>query len=360
MSQQWAEFYRRIDAWRAAGDPARLRLLDLHDEAERYRESHVEHRLALMTHCRDEALRLDEPWWVLFFEFMRLDTFTSSMHDFARALPLAMELIVRFNSPEGRVHPFRIGLLIMVLYTYLKIDPLGYRDELERGFEYLDGEIPSGPVAERFVLDYRRVEYLSGVERWEEAHELAHRSHALANGCANIWHGAWSLFRLCRSCHALGLRDELEGHALFMIELSRKSDGLKRTLADAWLWSAVCRRGSGDEQGASNSFHKGMGLLKDLDRREEISADPIAAYYELGGDWKAALGVRDRELADVTTRGMLHRSCLVQIERCWLLAHQGELTDSDLGKVRESAALLRHPDWYLGKLGRVEFEVKDK
>ena len=99
-----------------------------------------------------------------------------------------------------------------------------------------------------------------------------------------------------------------------------------------------------------------MRLLKDLDRRDEISADPIAAYYELGGDWKAALGVRDRELADVTTRGMLHRSCLVQIERCWLLAHQGELTAYDLGKARESAALLRHPDWYLGKLGRVEFD----
>ena len=240
MSQQWAEFYRRIDAWRAAGDPARLRLLDLYDEAYRYRESHVEHRLTMMTHCRDEALRLDEPWWVLFFEFLRLDTVTSSMHDFARALPLAMDLIVRFNGPEGRVHPFRIGLLTMVLYTYLKIDPLGYRDELERGFEYLDGEISSGPVSERFVLDYRRVEYLSGVERWEEAHELAHCSHALANGCANIWHGAWSLFLLCRSSHALGLRDELEGHALSMIELSRKSDGLKRTLADAWLWSAVC------------------------------------------------------------------------------------------------------------------------
>jgi hypothetical protein len=353
MSQLWAEFHRRVDDWRKAGDPERLRLVELYEEAGRYRETHVEQRLAILTHCRDEAGRLNEPWWVLFFEYWRLDTVTSSQHDFARALPLAMELIVRFNSPEGRAHPYHIGLLTQVLYTYSKIDPLGYRDELERGFEYLDGQISSGPGTERFVLDFRRTEYLSVVERWSEAHELAHCSLALANSCANVWHGAWALFLLCRACHALDLRDELASHALYMVELSQKSNSLKRTLADAWLWRAVSQQSRGDEISASSSFHKGMRHLKDLDRHDEISADPTAAYYELRGDWKAALGVRDRELADVTTRGMLHRSCLVQIERCRLLSRAGELTASDLSKAREAAALLRHPDWYLGKLTRI-------
>ncbi len=176
----------------------------------------------------------------------------------------------------------------------------------------------------------------------------------MATGCANIWHGAWTLFLLCRTCHALGLRDELANHALYMLELSQKSTGLKRTLADAWLWWAVCQQGRGDVKGASSSFHNGMRHLKALDRHDEISAGPTAVYYELRGDWKAALGVRDRELADVTPRGMLHRSCMVQIERCRLLSLAGELTDSDLDKAREAAVLLRHPDWYLGKLGRIQ------
>ncbi len=105
---------------------------------------------------------------------MRLDNLTSNQHDFAGALHLAMELVIRLNGPEGRAHPVRIQVMLSMLYTCLRIDPLGYRNELEQGFEYLDGEISSGPISERFILSYRRAEYLSDIERWGEAHELAH------------------------------------------------------------------------------------------------------------------------------------------------------------------------------------------
>lgn len=66
----------------------------------------------------------------------------------------------------------------------------------------------------------------------------------------------------------------------------------------------------GDEAAAAGSFRKGMRLLQHLDRRDEISADATAAYYESRGDWKAAAGVRDRQLADLTTKGTLHKISL--------------------------------------------------
>ena len=93
-------------------------------------------------------------------------------------MPLAVELLVRFNGPEGRSHSHRIDVLTQVLYTFLQVDPIGYRRELEEGFAFLDGEVPRGPGTARYVLDYRRAEYLSETERREEAFELSYRSLA--------------------------------------------------------------------------------------------------------------------------------------------------------------------------------------
>ena len=76
----------------------------------------------------------------------------------------------------------------------------------------------------------------------------------------------------------------------------------------------------------------------------------MAKYYEAGGDWQEALGVRDRELASVAKKGMLHRACQVQLERCRLLAKMGQLTAADLDAVRQSAEKLRTPKWCLDKL----------
>src|SRR5262249_51204391 len=155
------------------------------------------------------------------------------------------------------------------------VDPLAYENELERGFTYLDSRIAQRPVSDRFVLNYRWMEYLTAMERWEEAYELAHRSLALADSDernALVWHGSWTLFMLCRICHALGLMDEMSAHAEYMAELSQKGDNLMRTLAAAWIWRAVARRASGNEQDAVQSFHRGVRYLKNVETRDEICA----------------------------------------------------------------------------------------
>lgn len=357
MSAEWREFYERVDAWQRAGDAERLALVDLYYEACRDRETEPARQFDLLTQARNEAQRLHEPWWILFFEAQRLSTLTADLHDFARALPLAMELMVRFSGPEGQAHPQRVIVLINVLYVYLQVDPLGYRNELERGFAELDGLIGPGPTVNRFVLDYRRTEYLCDTERWDEARNLAHQSLAMADRSGDpdlqIWHGAWALFLLCEICHALGRLDEVAAHAADMEERSAKRGHLMRTRASALLWLAVTQRSKGDERAASRSFHRGMRYLKDLDAREEVCAEPIARYYEIGGELKEAVSVRDRELTAIARKGMLHRACRVQIERCRLLSRAGALTPADVAKVRESAAQLRVPEWYLERLARI-------
>jgi hypothetical protein len=358
MSEVWDEFNRRVGLWQEARDAERLRMIAQYHEAFRYRETQPEHQFALLTRCRNEAQRLDEPWWDLFFEYWRLATLTADLHDFARAQPLAIELMVRFSSLEGRDHPQRIAIYTNVLYTYLQVDPLGYRDELERGFAYIDEQILPNPAEERFVLLYRWTEYLRETERWDEALGLAQRFSAMVDGnrgpADTIWWRCWVLFLLCDICNGLGLVDELAGHAEEMAELSEKRANLMRTRAKGWIWRAVAQRFMGDEQAARRSYLRGVGYLKTLDSRDEICADPMARYHELGGDWKSAVGARDGELAAIEKKGMLHRSCRVQIERCRLLSKAGELTPSDLDKARAAAAQMRVPEWYLEKLACID------
>ena len=358
MCREWAEYDRRVNLWQATGDTERMGLIDLYREGWQLQETHAEQSFALFTRGRNEARRLNEPWWVLFFEHWRLNAITCFAGDYVRALPLALELMVRFNAPDGQSHEFRNWILMHVLAVYTSIDPHGYRDEIERSFAYLDRQIARGPTNERVYLEILWVDYRSSTERWDTAYEVALRLLALVDQSQDhdlrVWHGTWTLFKLCRVCHALGRVDELAGHADHMAELSGKCRELRRTQADAWIWRAVTARAKGDERNASRCFHRSMRLLAGVERRDLICADSIATYKELCGDLKAAVGVRDREIAAATKKGELHRVCQAHVERCRLLTQAGEITPADLNAARLAAGKLRLPGWFLEKIERIE------
>jgi hypothetical protein len=354
----WDEYHRRIEAWQRSAAAERLELSKMSEEAFRFRETEPERMFALFTRCRDTAKRLDEPWWVLFFESWRLSTLTSDLEDFERALPLAMELMVPFNSPAGQAHPMRTTVLNDVLCTYISRDPFGFEEELQRGFTYLYGQIAQEPTSDRLVLLHRRTEFLCATEQWDLAYELAQdrldKIDRSGDPEIKIWHGVWTLWHLCHICNELGKVDELAAHAELMKERSEKNQHLKRTRADAFLWNALLSRRDGNEGDAARLFHKGLRLLKGLDASDTFCADPIAKYFEVGGNWQDALGVRDRELASVVKKGMAHRACQIQLERCRLLTHLGQVTSADIVAARKTGEKLRKPKWFLDKVAAIK------
>jgi hypothetical protein len=356
MSASADEFNHRLGLAHQNQDAKTLSLADLYIQGFACQEYDPERSFALFTKGRDEGVRLDDPWWVAFFEDWRLTAITSYVMDFSRALPLAVELMVRYNSAQGPDGFERLSILINVLYTYLNIDPIGYRDEIERGFAYLDAEISPRPTSERCVLNHRWISYLSASERWEEAYDLAMRTLALVDEAprpeTRVWHSSWTLTLLCRACDQLGKTDELEGHAEYMAQLSSKDHLLGRAEADAAFWRAVVQTARGQDNLAAKFLHRGLAVLEQIERRDTACADPMARYYELRGDWKAALGVRDGELLVVSKNGMLHRVCQIHVERCRLLGRAGELTSDDLEAARVAVGRLRVPGFFPGKLDR--------
>lgn len=327
----------------------------LYHDAMRYRETDPEHQLALLTQGRDEALRLNEPGVALFFESWRLTTLTSDLCDFARAHPLAIELMVRVSKPEFQGHSDEASIWNNVLCTYVEVDPIGHRDDLERGFSHLDQKIAKGPVQERFVLNYRWVQYLCYTQRWKEAYDRAQHFQALVGrGRCSPWWQCWALFLLCKICNALEQVDFLADYAKEMVEKSQQGSQLVRTRAAGMIWLAVANRIRGKEREASRDFHEGMRYISNVSSRDEICADAISKYYELANDWKAAIAVRDRELSAISKKGMSHRCCVVEIELCRLRLREGNISDADFRKARIAAEKMRVPSWYLNQIVELE------
>ena len=167
----WIEYQRFLDHWQRAGDSERLVLNTLFHEGFQCQEKDPNRSFTLFTRGRDEAHRLGEPWWVLFFESWRLSALTSYSMDFARALPLAMQLLVRLGTPAARGHEWRHCIMINAVYTYCSADAVGFRQEIERGFACLEEEITDRE--DRYVLNNRRIRFRMHLEQWEAAYEWA-------------------------------------------------------------------------------------------------------------------------------------------------------------------------------------------
>lgn len=354
MMTDYIEFNQRIQAWEKTGDERRLRLLELYDEAYRYRESQPEYQYWVLSQARIEALALEEPWWAFLFDGLRLSTLTADLHDFSRALPLALELMPLLNHPDYRDHPNGISVQTSYLYTLLQIDPVGYQNELDEGFSVLDNLIPQGSTSDRMVMNYRKTELLCQTRRWQVAYDHAQRFLVLADESeTENWWQCWALFLLCPICFELGLSRELQNHADDMAYKSEFGEHLIRTKASGLLWRAIAYHLRGKKQLAGQSYQMGMQSLARINARDEICAEPEAKYHELSQDWNSALIVRERELAAIQKKGMLHRNCIIEMERCRYLGCAGKLTHHDLDTAQEAAFKLKSPNWYMEKLKEI-------
>ncbi|MBS0202431.1 MAG: hypothetical protein JSS49_05980 [Planctomycetes bacterium] len=349
------ELSAQVNALYESGDKDRQSLPSLVNQAFACHETDPERSLSLCTRGRDEALRLNEPWWVLYFESSRLEVMTAHLEDFGRALPLAMDLIVRFNTPPGSSHPSRNGVMVAVLETYQQIDAYGFQEELERGFESQEAITSRESGGARFVLNYRWRTFLCSTGRWEQAYDNALQTLALIDrSSSKLWFGSWALYQLCQICHMLGYTSELADHAAQMAELSARHGQLRRTEADGWIWQGAMLRLRGEDREARQAYRRGMRLISQLDQQHSICANSTAAYHLAGNDVQSALAVRNDELAEVTRKGMLHRICEVQLERCRLLKQLNELTPAELEAVRNCGRQLRKPQWFLKELAAFE------
>lgn len=357
MNVKWDEYERRVAIWHSRDDAEEMQFVRLLEDGYDCQENDPERGFELFTEARDRACQLNEPWWILFFEAWRLTSLTSHVMDFSRALPLAKEIVTRIALAEFRNHEWWPSILNNVLYAYISTDPHGYKDQIETGFAYLDGEISDQPVDDRFVFNSRKTTYFINTERWEDAYAHATESLKLTI-CedATPWHRAWILFDLCRISDRLCRINDLRKYSIRLTLISRDHPQLRRAHASGYCWQAVVEQADGNKQTAEELLSCGTKLLAQLFRNETTCAEPLSRYYERQGNIEKALSIRSTELCVVEQHGMLHRCCQIQIERCRLLKLIGKLTPSEIAAARYYVSRLFRPEVFSQELRRIDIQ----
>jgi hypothetical protein len=341
---------------RARGDQQRLRLSSFHRMAWDCRHSDPARMQALLEEGRRFACSLDEPWWVLFFDHWRVETRIYYTDDYRGLIDLAAQVTFEVRKPVHEHHPLRFAIFCNLVAAYLCVDPRGYADAIRDALAYLLDEAP--PEGEdRYLLLARRHWFAWEVGDLDTARRLAVEEISLADSDPDrhtaMHHEVDTCKSLCRICHRQGDWQALEEYAVTGEDRARRLD-YKYELAILLLWQAVCARHVGRDELARRLCRQGVGRMGRLGKPPDDSYfDSLAAFHELGGDFTAALEVRDRELAECHDKGQFAYEVECRLKRCRLLKRMGQLQSEDIAACRAAIAPLRAPDYYLAQLSQI-------
>jgi hypothetical protein len=341
---------------RARGDEERVRLALLHGEAYGHRQNDPDRMLGMLEEGRRLALWLREPWWVLFYDHWKLETLIYYKDDYREVVELAVKATLDLRKPIFDGYPLRFGIWCNLVAAYLCVDPRGYAAAIQEALDYLQTQVPA-EGGDRYLLQARRHWFAYEMGRLEQANALALEELAMADGDADRHtarhHEVDTHKALCWIAFRRGDWAGLAGYAAAGEERAR-SIGYRYELALFLLWQALCARREGREEQAKRFSRQGTAQMARLGQPPgESYYDALATFHEMGESAEKAWEVRQRELETTLGKGQLAYECLVRLKRTRLLKKMGQPVEDEVEAVRQTAARLRVPEWYLGELERV-------
>jgi hypothetical protein len=350
----WIDEYRKRA--QADGDKQRLRLTEIESEARPYSETDPDRMLKLFEEGRTLAERLNEPWWVLYFDHWRLWALLYCKRDFHDVHDLAIGIVLKVRSPAYAAYPGRYAIHYCLKSVYAGIDPVGYADEIRDLLDYIEREFAPVGDESRHLLN-GRMHLAIECGQLEEAHNLALQELAVIDSQVprdqQPSYVAYTSRCLAAIAHERSEWDALREWALLGQENARAA-GRRLLEAEFLMWQAVLARRGRDEKGARLLKRQAISIV----RRLRVPSDgpywdALCAFYEVGGELELALRARQREFQSFAGRGLLGAECELLLKQCRLLSKLGRLGETDVARVRAAAARLRRPATYLAELERI-------
>jgi hypothetical protein len=341
---------------RARGDAERVRLAVLHGEAYGHRQNDPDHMMALLEEGRRLAVRLREPWWVLFYEHWKLETLIYYKDDYREVVDLGVKATLELRKPIFEGYPLRFGIWCNLVAAYLCVDPRGHAAAISEALAYLRTQVPP-EGGDRYLLQARRHWFAYEMGRLEEANALALEELAMADSDPDRHtarhHEVDTHKALCWIAFRRNDWPGLAGWAASGEERAR-AISYRYELALFLLWQALCARRDGLEDQARRLARQGTAQMARLGQPPgESYYDALATFHEMGESHEAAWEVRQRELSTTLGKGQLAYECLVHLKRARLLRTMGRPVEEEVAAVRTAAAKLRAPEWYLDQLERI-------
>jgi hypothetical protein len=342
----------------ARGDRERVRLASLHGEAYSYRQHAPDRMLSILEEGRRLALRLREPWWVLFYDHWKLETLIYYKDDYREVIDLAVRATLELRKPIFETYPLRFGIWCNLVAAYLCVDPRGYEPAIRQALAYLQTQVPS-EGGDRYLLQARRHWFAYEIGELAQAQVLALEELAMADSDPDRQtarhHEVDTYKALCWIAFRRRNWSELAEYAGTGEERARSmSRDYRYELALFLLWQGLCARRDGRHEQARRLVRQGASQMARLGQPPgESYYDALAAFHEMSEHSEEAWQVREHELETTVGKGQLAYECLVRLKRVRLLEKLGRPIEAEVEAVRKAAAKLRAPGWYLEELRRV-------
>jgi hypothetical protein len=288
------------------------------------------------------AERLEESWFMRFFEHWSIQALLFHKRDPNKALPMAEAAVQETTKPEYADFPQRICLREDLISSHLHRDPLGYTAEIEEAIGYMQVEIPPD-CACRHCLASLQTEFLLAKKQWEAAEQAALDAIRSAWPASDYHHALAAYASLCQISYErrewTNLRHWSEAGKTF-----EGQDVGASSIPELLLWQAAALRRIGDASSAATEYRR----VRAKTRRGTAVPSPgffdaLFAYHEADPDPRPAIAVCTLELEQLSGSGETMRECRVRLRRRSLLAQRGLPVAEEETAIRSLAASLRDP-----------------
>lgn len=302
---------------------------------------------ALLLSARSHADMLNEPWWVLFFDYWRCILLWARLDDLHTAQKLGIQMTVDAKKPLFERHPLvpRIYNQLVSIFTY--VDPVGYQDRILELMSFLETDVEIDEDIEYLLLANRANLYFA-LDQMDTAQEWALKSLEHINHRAYYSASAYSKLALYSYIHKD--YDRVQSY-VEEGEYNAREAGRRLIICEMLAWRALLAEIRGDTLEAVRYYTQAIF------NRERIGTTPTFTYHDIVCDYLERIGKSDEalqlrkvQLETLEPSGLVHELCECHLMLCRLLGRMGQLTDADIASALDTSKQLLKPETYRQKI----------
>ena len=319
--------------------------------------------LDLVTQARDHAAAQGEAWWKMLYQQMRLNELAYTFKDYAQVEEEAIAAIVEMRDPAYNAFPQKVCLQEKLLDVYLERDPVFYAEQINQGVDEMDRLLPSTMRSCHFCVASKRYEMARFTGDVPEAQEHAEKFMSMTSDTFPYHRPIGYLF-LCQIAADQGHWKSTARWGALMTNDNPNPTISVRTgkpiliedhhMASGAIWRALAAYHLGNLKEANRHFEDALRYAEDNVQLGYLYYEPLAAYYEVIGNFEAALSLLQERIQAYATSKRLYKSAETWLDYCRLLAKTNQLTEQTRHEAENVIQQLPHATTMLTALNKLE------
>lgn len=337
-------------------DFARLQLFDHLFYGESVSHELPDEKYDAFERGRLHAVHLGEKWWEMVFEFWKIQTLLYKKQDPHAALKLAAKCVVETRKPLYDSFPQKAVIHLDMVACYIRIDPIGYRPQIEAALAEVEQECGPDSEDSRYFSQVK-TRFLWAIES-PKALEASWRYLQMAEEDDSDHHLVFALTYLCGTLYEFDKQQAL----VLLKELSQrgievaKSENRDRLETNFWMWNAVARRV--DKQGEPAENLIGARKLYDFAWRQNLKlAKPqnaifgaAKAYHEVAGELLEALRICQYAIRSIHGHDLDFETASWRWRKIELIREMRRDSSREEKRLRRLAQKMKSKDYWVAKI----------